>query len=158
MTVLRDRLPHASRAARAGGSALCALLAGCTAFTPVQPAAVPDAQSVRVRLTAEGTRRVEPAFGPYIVALDAVRDGGGADTLVFRVSRTFHQAGVDERRSGDVVRLARSDIEAVERRQLSRGRTLGVLAAIVAGALLLPGLFGADVGGGQSGGPTPTPP
>jgi hypothetical protein len=101
---------------------------------------------------------VASVLGPYIVAIEGRAEPGAGDTLVVRVRRTFHQAGIDESRPGDPVRLAPGDVASVGARRLSVWRT-ALVAALVAGVgVLLPGLFGSDGGSSGAPGSPPTPP
>ncbi|MCU0647869.1 MAG: hypothetical protein MUF00_07720 [Gemmatimonadaceae bacterium] len=140
------------------GSLLIGSLSGCYQITPITTGLpAPSAAGLRVHLSAAGTERVAATLGPFIVAVDATRETGAADSVVLRVTRAFHQAGTDENRSGDIVRLAPTDVERVEARRLSKGRTALVIA-LVAGLLgAIPAVASSSGGGGLTPGGT-TPP
>lgn len=134
-------------------------LAGCYTAVPLATGATPaEGARITVRLTPAGTARVEPLFGPFIVSLDGSREAvAGGDSIAVRVTRTHHQAGTDEARPGDLVRLARTDVERVDGRQLSKGRTGLVVGIIAIVAILIPSVAGSSGGGGLSGGGTVAP-
>jgi hypothetical protein len=55
------------------------------------------------------------------------------------------------------VRLARTDVERVDGRQLSKGRTGLVVGIIALVAILIPSVAGSSGGGGLTGGGTVSP-
>jgi hypothetical protein len=132
-----------------------ASLAGCYSAVPIAPGATPaEGARITVHLTPSGTARVEPVFGPFIVSLDGSREAvAGGDSIAVRVTRTHHQAGMDETRSGDLVRLARADVERIDGRKLSKGRTGLAALIVVAVAALIPSVAGSSGGSGPQGGP-----
>jgi hypothetical protein len=157
-SLMRRFAPRRTIAAGLMPLMLLVSVAGCYSAVPMVPGAPPvTGQRVSLRLTAAGTARVEPVFGPFIVSLDGTRESAATDSVVVRVTRTHHQAGTDETRQGDVVRLAPSEIAQIEGRRLSKGRTALVLGVVLGALALIPVALGSSGGGGLTGGGT-TPP
>jgi hypothetical protein len=153
-------LPRSFTAHRSLAALLLPLtVSACYTAVPIAPGATPaEGARITVRLTPSGTARVEPVFGPFIVALDGSREAtAGGDSIAVRVIRAHHQAGTDEARPGDLVRLARTDVERVDGRQLSKGRTSLVVGIIALAAILIPSVAGSSGGAGITGGGTVAP-
>ena len=137
-------------------SAWVLLLAGCYRYVPLEGA--PAGSDVRLYLTPDGARAVEPVLGPQtrLVAgrLGAEQDG----SVAVAVSSTTSSHGITTSWVGDLVTIPRDAIARAQLRVLDRRRT-----ALVAGGVVLAAITGFAVmelgGGGQgTGGTTPTPP
>ncbi len=153
---------HHTLAALALAGTLATPLVGCVRYQPVA-ALIPPAESatVRVTLTDAGSRAVAAALGPGLVSMVGRTQPARGDSLVLRVSRTWHVSGFDEARRGDTVVLAPAHIETTSRREISVLRTIALGTAIGAVAILLrsvvlqSGSGGGTTGGGNGGGTPP---
>jgi predicted short-subunit dehydrogenase-like oxidoreductase (DUF2520 family) len=144
---------------------LIAPLAGCYQYVAIGTAVRPDTASgtraVHLELTAAGTEAVATTLGRDITSLSGRQQPSRGDTIVVKVSRTWHRSGYDESRLGDVVRLLPSHVEVAAERRLSVLRTVLLGAAVGGGLAILPGLVtrsgsaGGDPGGGGGGGTPP---
>jgi len=139
-------------------------LVGCYAYLPVATVPGGDAalagRTVRVTLTADGTRRVEPTLGAGVVEVEGVVERATADSVRLAV-RQVATAVRGERfaSTGNSVTVPRTVVSGMEVQQLSRSRTT-ILAAGVAAVLgSLAALVSASAGGSGTGdtGPSPQP-
>lgn len=134
--------------------ALCSQ--GCYTYQALpRSAAVPPGQALRVQLTDSGTVALAAQVGPGVYQLDGRVSDADARTLNLEVTSLHSRRSVVEQLwNGESVAIPRVLVEAVQRRQLSRPRT------ILLGALLVGGVVGAYLvfdaaGGGNRGGPGP---
>lgn len=107
------------------------LLAGCFRYVPLQPDALGPSATVRAHLTQDGVERHRSLLGLH---------GRSLEGTVARVSDQGLEllTGGVGASAGASVRFRWEEIEALERRQLARGRTfLLVGAGLAAGVGLL---------------------
>ena len=144
------------------GALALALNSACYAYQPVVTGAAPAGQSVRARLSAEGTVELTRFLGPRVRAvegtLSSVRDDGA---LVIGVEQVQTLDGLRQPWAGEgVVTFPRQYIEQVEVRALNRRQTTIASVALV-GALVLIAVVALAAGFGKGspdsgGGPPPT--
>lgn len=139
-------------------------LVGCYAYLPVATAPGGDAglagRTVRVTLTAEGTRQVEPALGTGVVEVEGVVERATADSVRLAV-RQVATAVRGERfaSTGNTVTVPRAVVSGMEVQQLSRSRTTMLAAGVTAVLAAIASLVSASAGGSGTGdtGPAPQP-
>jgi hypothetical protein len=129
------------------------VLSGCYTYVPAT--SVAPGSDVRVLLPVESRR----AGGTVIRETLAVEGTlvSWDDTLRVATETTQQVGNFRQVQQMDTLRVPASEVDAVELREFSRGRTLGLTAAIVGGAaLLVTGISqaagGSDDGGGNGNG------
>ena len=112
------------------------LLAGCYTYADTAPAAVPVGTAVRVALSDSGSLQLAPLVGPRAAALEG-RFAARTDTaFTVAVRQLTRFDGSDEGLRGERVRIPAAATTGLQRRSLSRGRTAGLTAGVVAVAAL----------------------
>jgi hypothetical protein len=112
---------------------------------------------VRVALTPQGTRRVEPALGAGVVEVEGVVARATADSLWLAV-RTVATGPRDRfASSGAQVTFSRSDLARVEQQELSRRRSALLAAGVAAVLATIASVASASFGGSGTGEPGPAP-
>ena len=140
--VRADRLSRALSAA-----VLCALLAGCYKYAPLDTADAKPGSSVRARLSVPAATRIAPSIvgGNARVLTGVVVDAGPS---AFTLEVPSVPAGTPTAQQGlfQRVNIGRGDLVELERRTLDKQRTGAVIAAAIAGA----GIIAAAIIHGQS--------
>lgn len=149
------------RAARRSAAAalLAAMLTGCYRYVAHSPAdPLPPGSRVRVQLTAAGASAIDATIGPSVATLDGETMEWRQDSIVLSVRTAQTRSGERFAWTGLRAAFPPTTIERIERRKLSRPRSvvLGVGTAI-AGALVIKAAIDA-AGGGTPGGGGPPPP
>lgn len=122
------------------------LLSGCFGYRGMEPGVVPVGEEVRVHLTRQGVAdlpEIPERSGSVVRGRVTRREG---DRLVLRVPVALQQDGLLTRELGREVAIEAGQIERLERRELSRGRT----ALAVAGGLGAAAMLWASLEGGRS--------
>lgn len=114
-----------------------AALPGCYTYVPTPPTQPAPGTDVRAHLTTEGAQELVSRFGPGVTEL------GGMlldqeDSSVSMMISWYKSTRVGDVVSGgnETVRLPHIQIAGMERKQLSKGRSLLLGAAFVGGAIL----------------------
>lgn len=138
-------------------------LVGCYAYLPAATVPGGDAalagRTVRVTLTADGTRRVEPTLGAGVQEVEGVVERATADSLSMTVRQVTTATRERFASTGATVTLPRAVVSGTGVQELSRSRT-AILAAGVAAVLgSIAALVSASSGGSGTGdtGPSPQP-
>ncbi|MEN9817894.1 MAG: hypothetical protein RLZ32_1774 [Gemmatimonadota bacterium] len=136
-------------------------LVGCYAYLPVAsaPAGEPElaGRTVRVTLTAEGTRRVEPTLGAGVVEVEGVVDRATADSLWLAVRLVATGPRDRFASSGAQVTFPQADLAKVELQALSRRRSALLAAGVAAVMATIASVLSASAGGSGTGEPGPSP-
>ena len=118
---------------RAGIAGMTALSTACYQYQEVQSSPkMPSESYVRVELTDAGSTNVAKAIGPYIQYLEGPVASADESSLSVRVASLRRRGEADTRWTGDLIRLDRNDMRAVNARSFSRGRT-AIAASIFTG-------------------------
>lgn len=133
------------------------LTTGCFVSQPIEGDPAPETE-VQVLLTEEAALRVSQQAQRPVGALAARVMQVRPDSLVLAVRWREIASGSSGRPGPDVVRLARSEIESIERPQFSLRKTLVLagVAVVVAGAIvggIMQGFGGNTDDGPGDGGP-----
>lgn len=135
------------------------LVTGCFVPQPVEETPAP-ATDIQVRLTEGAARRVSLQAGRALEGVSGRVLRVDDDSLVLAVRWREIAGGSTGRPGADIVRLARSDIEQIQRPRFSLSRTL-MLGGVVALAIAAFASGFLDSGGGSpddgSGGGPPNP-
>ena len=168
MTALFNRTgqndrPRRSAAGRLRGASVLVFTAwsllGCYAYVPVTTTSGGRPPAVRVTLTTAGSTIVQPVLGANVREIEGVLVRSTPDSLEMTVEGTFTSTRERFVSSGSTVALARTSVELVQQRQMSRKRSfLLAFAAVALAALALAGISAGDSGAsgtGQPGQPQP---
>jgi hypothetical protein len=141
--------------------AVCAaalpIVTGCYSARPIRDLnGVPQGERVVVTLTSGGTDALTQMVGPQVRQLEGELVGAATDSLELRLLRTVREDNRTEPWQRQRVRVARTQVAAVEERRLDRTRSWLMAGAVVAGVVLL-GLI-VNAAGGESGEAPPLPP
>lgn len=134
------------------------LTTGCFVSQPIEGDPVPETD-VQILLTEDAALRISRQAGRPVGALAAQVVQVRPDSLILAVRWREIASGSSGRPGPDVVRLARSEIESIERPQFSLRQTLvlvGVTAVVVAAIVggIMQG-FGGNTTDGPSDGTPP---
>lgn len=138
-------------------------LVGCYAYLPATSVPGGEAafagRTVRVTLTADGTRRVESVLGAGVVEVEGVLERATADSLQLAVRRVATATREQFASTGASVTLPRTVVARTGVQTVSRTRTALVAAGVAALVASLASLVSASSGGSGSGdtGPSPQP-
>jgi hypothetical protein len=118
-------------------AATLASLPACYSYVPTQPSQPEPGSDVRAHLTSEGAQQLVPRFGPGVTELGGMllnQESNGVSMLI----SWYRSTRVGDIVSGDneAVRLPFEQIAGMERKQLSKGRSLLLGAAFIGGAIL----------------------
>lgn len=127
-----------------GGAVLAAtLLSACYVQTPLGAGAAPAPNShVVVQLTESGAAEMTRWLGPGVRSVEGDVGAVRGDTLDLLVSSTQQRNGEMSFWKGESVSFPRSALASTYERRLSRGRSLGLAGAIVAGVVVAGRIFG----------------
>lgn len=124
------------------------LLGGCYTMAPIQPEEVAPGEAVRARISRDGANRLSEVLGRTDPVLEGTVLENGSDGLLVDVVVATRQVGFRFEPMGQRVRVHLGEILEMERSQLDRWKTTGLVVAI--GATV--GVIGWNVFGGESGG------
>lgn len=117
---------------------LAGLISGCYRYQPVQLGTVTPHENVRIHITEAAAARLVPEFGRYAVELDGqfAPEAHDSVSVAVTIGREYRGAAMESERQ--TLFLGRSEVVAVQRRQLSRPRTvLASTGLLVAFGLLV---------------------
>jgi hypothetical protein len=133
------------------GMALVLVSAGCYTFQPVEPEAIGPGQEVRVRVTGA----FADSLGPLLQKEDArVVEGdvvsGTERSFLLDVSVNSQLEGIRMETLKQRVEIPRDALLESETKELSKGRTYGLLAvAVAAAAAIVVTQLSGNTGGGE---------
>ncbi len=110
-------------------------LGGCYRYVPVDPAELQPGIRVRTQLSEAGMERFRELSGPGPGRIDGRLVRWAPDGLALEISAERRLAGFAPTTYFETLELAPELVVAVERRELHRVRTAGLVAAIVTGAV-----------------------
>lgn len=127
-----------------------AVLSGCYSYVPVEHPSPGSTVRIQVPLRSAVSRPNQP---DEIVSLEGVVVTA-ADSIVLEVQNRREFGAFREIRTVDTLRVAQADLTAIDTRIFSRGKTLGLTAAIVGvTGILAATAFGLGGGSGGDDGP-----
>lgn len=146
------KLTRAARGFLMAGSIL--VLAGCFRTVPVSLDTLRPQEQLRVSLSPQAAAQVAEVVGSQSQRVNARLVAVGPTEVSLLVSSAYREPGVRSSNLYQQVRVSRSDLLSVERRELDRGKTALVAggAAAVAIAVAVKALTG------TAGGDTSSPP
>jgi hypothetical protein len=136
------------------------LASACYHHVPVATNALREGEQVRVRLIASGAEELTRYVGPRVAMVEGRLVRASADSgLTLAVSELYTSDRIRTPWQGDMpLPIPASAVASVERRQLSRRRTI-LASAVAATSLVVLGVVAVQRGGRQSpDGPPPPPP
>ena len=139
----------------------CSLLSGCYHYIPVANTSLAPGTLVSVNVSTRGAERLSPSLGTSVSVLDGavVSANGGGMTLALKSIRRRGELQPSSW-AGEPISLAADDVERVQERRLSRGRTFAAATALVAGAvgvIIAIAKASGNASGGPGGRPIPNP-
>ena len=150
---------------RKGGRAVAAfsialVSAGCHKYAPAEVGTVDPQESVRVLITEPAARRLSSDLGVFTTSLEGRlrREEHDSLSISVPVTRVYQGRTVDS--GWQTLFLGRGEVVRVERRELSRGRTIALgVGAVAAFALLVNSVVQwLDPNPGTEENPPPPPP
>jgi hypothetical protein len=123
-------------------------LSGCYTYASVDPLVVEPGLEVRAHLSVEGRNLTEELWGRRMSAVEGKVLDADAARILLEVPAARLQSGFQVSTLNQRVSLSKEQVLEVELRQLDRGRTGVVVAAVALGTVLLVtqafrgGLFG----------------
>lgn len=144
--------PSSFRSLAAGVS--CLLLAGCYSYTPVDLDSVQPPQRVRAFLSPAGATRVEPLLNESRQVLTGELVEIDSDSVSLDVPSGYIERGMRTERLTQRLLFPRTELLGLQRRELDRVRTAGIVSAAAAAV----GLVIYRVLTDESGGTTTPPP
>ena len=135
---------------------MCALAtSGCYTYVPVETADPPVGQTLLFHVTDRGRVGLE-SFGSGLVRVEGRLTSVSTTEYVMDVLRVTQLDGARSTWSGESVRVDKEFVGQVQRRQLSRTRTLALAGGITAGLVML--VASKSLIGAFSGDPDEEPP
>jgi hypothetical protein len=136
---------------------LLSATSGCYGYAPIEAGApLPDpGSSVRIHLSPARSFELGEVTANNIAIVDGEVARWDEERLVLWPSSLRSSTGVKHRGVGQSVHILRNSIATTEGRQLSAGRTGGIVAVGVLAGVLAVALFGGDAGGAQGPGNGP---
>ena len=148
---------------RKGGRAVAAfsialVSAGCHRYAPAEVATVDPLASVRVIITEPAARRLSSDLGVFTTSLEGRlrQEAHDSVSIAVPVTRVYQGRTVDS--GWQTLFLARAEVVRVERRELSRGRTIALGVGVAAAFALLVNNVVQWLDPNPSGEETPPPP
>jgi len=113
------------------------MLGGCVEYTPIELAAVPPGQEVRVRVTDEGALRLARHLGRLTDEVNAGVAPHQSDSVAVTIwlGKDYRGTGFENVR--ETIVLPRTDVTSLSLRKLSKWRTVALSAAALVGTLVL---------------------
>ncbi len=135
------------------GLAVCS---ACYQYSAFQPTPATVGKAVRIQLTDAGTARVAPLVGPAADYVDGNLTSITDSSYSIALAALGRRNGSEEGWKGEPVTLSHSDVESIELRKASPGRSAALTAALVSGAALVARALGAGEGAARTrtGGPS----
>lgn len=134
---------------------LLLVCSACYEYAPVRTGPMARGAAVRVDLATPQRVRLTDYTVEDVVRVDGEYVGESADTVVLSVTTVRARSGFESLGGGATVRVARSDMAALQYRRFSAVRSAGLGGLLLAGAIGITTVVrgGADTpGGGGSGG------
>lgn len=111
---------------------------GCYRYTPIEPTAVHPREEVQVRVTDAASERLIGELGVYTGVLQGQLSAERPDSLSLSILIGRQYGGMALENTRQVLFLGPSEVVAVRRRQISRGKTaLATAGVLVAAGLLI---------------------
>lgn len=123
------------------------VLSGCYTYLPV--ASAPPGSEVRVLLPVE-SRRAGGVVTRESLAVEGTLVTWG-DSILVATESTQQVGNFRQVSFQDTLRVGSAEVDAVQLREFSRGRTLGFTAVVVGGVLLIAAGITQTLGGGDGG-------
>src|SRR5512147_1793889 len=95
----------------------------CYRYAPIQGVPTDAGQSVRLRLTDQGSITLAPLVGPTIVALDGTLVATKDTAMTLSVTNAIARNGVETTWTGERVDVPRAFINSLQARSLDKGRS-----------------------------------
>lgn len=122
----------------AGALLMAAIVtSGCYRYVPISAEAVAPKDEVRIRVTRDAAARLSRDLGTFSTELDGQFTREGPDSVSLGVTIDRQYRGTTVGTATQLLYLGRSEVIEVEKRELSRGRTVLVAAGTVVGFGLL---------------------
>lgn len=112
-------------------------LSGCVQYTPVELAAIPPGEEVRVTVTDEGALRLARRLGRITNDVTASVAAHASDSLAVTIWLGRDYPGTDFANVRETVVFPRYEVVGLRRRELSKWRTAALSAAALAGTFIL---------------------
>lgn len=147
----------AHRQLRAGIAAASAIATtACQTYTRVPRAQLEPGGEVQVELTDRGAQQLAYQLGPRVALVEGrIRERDRTSVLV-SVTQITRYGAQEESWPGDTIRLTDETAASMRVRRVSRGRSLLLAGAIVAGAALAAATGGAGSAVGSGTAPPPS--
>ena len=117
----------------------------CYQYTAFQPTSSTVGKAVRVQLTDQGTAHVAAMVGPGADYVDGNLSGMTDSSFTLSLTALGRRNGTEEGWKGEVVTVAKADVESIELRKASASKSAALTAALVSGAALI----ARTIGGGE---------
>jgi hypothetical protein len=112
-------------------------LGGCVQYTPIELAAIPPSQEVRVHVTDEGALRLVQRLGRITDEVTASVAPRASDSIAVTIWLGKHYPGTQFENVRETVVFPRNEVTALRLRRLSTWRTAAASAVALAGTLWL---------------------
>jgi len=133
------------------------LLTGCFALAPLEGTSPVPGDQVRLTLSPDAAERLSERTGRPVRSVDGRVLAGASEVLTLEVRWSALHAGAGPEARRDTLALEPSEIESVQRRELSRARTGLAVGGVVAILAALARTISTDARGTPPGGDGPTP-
>ena len=136
--------------------AALSLCGACYQYNSFQPTPATLGKAVRVQLTDLGTAHVASQLGPGADYLDGNLATLTDSSYAISLADLGRRNGTEELWKGEQVVVSHSDVESVQLRTASAGKSAALTAALVGGAALVARAIGAGEGAirTRAGGPS----
>ena len=122
------------------------MCAACYQYSAFQPTPSTVGKAVRVQLTYEGTTHLAASVGPGADYIDGNLTSLTDSSYTISLADLGRRIGTEETWKGEPVIVSRSDVESIELRKPSAGRSAALTAALIGGAALVARSIGAGEG------------
>jgi hypothetical protein len=113
------------------------LVAGCYNYNAIDQSTPPQGMVVSLDLNDQGTASLASKLGPGVERMRGKVVNSENGDLMIAVDVTETHGGVESYWNGENVAVSRAYISRLRERELSRGRTAVLIAAIVLGAVVI---------------------
>ncbi|MFL5592986.1 MAG: hypothetical protein ACJ785_00050 [Gemmatimonadaceae bacterium] len=133
------------------------LSTACYEYNAFQPTMDTVGRPIRVQLSSAGTTRLAALVGPDADYVDGNLTSLTDSTYTISLVELGRRNGSEESWRHEPVTLSKGDVESIELRKASPGRTAALTAIIAGGAALVARAIGAGEGAvrTRAGGPSP---
>jgi hypothetical protein len=138
--------------------AMLAFCGACYQYSSFQPTSSTVGKAVRVQLTDQGTAHLAAMVGPGADYVDGNLSAMTDSSFTLSLTALGRRNGTEEGWKGEAVTVSHADVESIELRKASAGKSAALTAALVGGAALIARTIGGGegairtrVGGGSSG-------